>query len=97
LRSFEATSIAEERRDYSVSEPNGTAGVAKIPEEQANAIRKLAHDLSNALEIIVQSSYLLSTTELDELGRKWVGLLDQGTQQAAGLNRDLREYIRANT
>lgn len=71
--------------------------VARIPAEQANAIRKLAHDLSNALEIIVQSSYLLSTTELDELGKKWVALLDQGTQQAAGLNRELREYVRANT
>ncbi|HWZ13294.1 MAG TPA: hypothetical protein VNX22_09160 [Acidobacteriaceae bacterium] len=78
-------------------ETTGAAGVAKIPEAQANAIRKLAHDLSNALEIIVQSSYLLSTTELDELGRKWVTLLDQGTQQAAGLNRELREYIRNNT
>jgi hypothetical protein len=80
-----------------VREPTGAAAVAKIPEEQANAIRKLAHDLSNALEIIVQSSYLLSTTELDELGQKWVALLDQGTQQAAGLNRELREYIRKNT
>jgi hypothetical protein len=83
--------------DTSVSDPNGAASAAKIPQEQANAIRKLAHDLSNALEIIVQSSYLLSTTDLDELGKKWVGLLDQGTQQAAGLNRELREYIRANT
>jgi hypothetical protein len=79
-----------------VNETTRTAS-AKIPAEQANAIRKLAHDLSNALEIIVQSSYLLSTTELDELGKKWVALLDQGTQQAAGLNRELREYVRANT
>ena len=81
----------------SVNEDTRTATAAKIPAEQANAIRKLAHDLSNALEIIVQSSYLLSTTELDELGQKWVALLDQGTQQAAGLNRELREYVRANT
>lgn len=80
-----------------MNEDSRTATVAKIPVEQANAIRKLAHDLSNALEIIVQSSYLLSTTELDELGKKWVALLDQGTQQAAGLNRELREYVRANT
>lgn len=80
-----------------MNENTSTSDVAKIPEEQANAIRKLAHDLSNALEIIVQSSYLLSTTELDELGKKWVALLDQGTQQAAGLNRELREYVRANT
>ena len=74
-----------------------TSVATKIPAEHADAVRKLAHDLSNALEIIVQSSYLLSTTELDELGKKWVALLDQGTQQAAGLNRELREYVRANT
>lgn len=80
-----------------MSEDTGAALVAKIPHAQADEIRKLAHDLSNALEIVVQSSYLLSTTKLDELGKKWVGLLDQGTQQAAELNRELREYIRANT
>lgn len=80
-----------------MSEISDKSPTPKIPLEQANVIRKFAHDLSNALEIIVQSSYLLSTTELDELGKKWVALLDQGTQQAAGLNRELREYIRANT
>ncbi len=80
-----------------MSEDTGAALVAKIPHAHADVIRRLAHDLSNALEIVVQSNYLLSTTDLDEPGKKWAGLLDQGTQQAAELNRELREYIRANT
>ena len=33
-----------------------------IPGRVAVEMRRLAHDLSNALEIIVQTSYLLSTT-----------------------------------
>lgn len=68
-----------------------------IPQEQAAEIRRLAHDLSNALEIIVQANYLLSTAPLDETTRQWATLLDQGVQQAAGINRTLREYIRDNS
>ena len=68
-----------------------------IPEEQAKEIRRLAHDLSNALEIILQTSFLLGTVELDEDARKWRSMLDNGVQQAAEINRKLREYIRANS
>lgn len=68
-----------------------------IPQEQAIEIRRLAHDLSNALEIIVQANYLLSTAPLDETTRQWASLLDQGVRQAAGINRTLREYIRENS
>ncbi len=68
-----------------------------IPLEQATEIRRLAHDLSNALEIIVQANYLLATTAIDATAKEWQKLLDQGVQQAASINRDLREYIRANS
>ncbi len=34
----------------------------------AKTIRELAHDLSNALEIIMQSSFLLSTLDLGKMG-----------------------------
>ena len=37
-----------------------TPSVPTIPAEQAKEIRRLSHDLSNALEIIVQANYLLS-------------------------------------
>ena len=68
-----------------------------IPEEQAKEIRRLAHDLSNALEIVLQTSFLLGTVPLDEDAQKWRSMLDNGVQQAATINKTLREYIRANS
>jgi len=68
-----------------------------IPEEQAKEIRRLAHDLSNALEIVLQTSFLLGTIELDEDAKKWRGMLDNAVQQAAEINRQLREYVRSNS
>jgi hypothetical protein len=68
-----------------------------IPTEQAEHIRRLCHDLSNALEIVVQTNYLLGMLELDENGRQWHTMLDQGVQQASNVNRELRDYIRANS
>jgi len=65
--------------------------------EQAEKIRTYSHDLSNALEIIIQTSYLLSMIELDENGRQWCQMLDQGVQQAAKVNRELRDYIHENS
>ncbi len=65
-----------------------------IPEDLAIEIRKLAHDLSNALEIIVQTSYLLGTAELKEPASDWLRMLDGGVQKALDLNLELRTYIR---
>jgi hypothetical protein len=70
---------------------------ASIPPDIATEMRRLAHDLSNALEIIVQTSYLLGTLELSENGKQWLQLLDKGVHQATDLNRELRQYIRSNT
>ncbi|HZZ40099.1 MAG TPA: hypothetical protein VFE06_13275 [Acidobacteriaceae bacterium] len=68
-----------------------------IPEAQAKEIRRLAHDLSNALEIVLQTSFLLGTVPLDDDAKKWRTMLDNGVQQAAEVNRQLREYIRSNS
>lgn len=68
-----------------------------IPSEQAREIRRLAHDLSNALEIIVQANYLLGAISHDESAKQWIQLLDNGVSQAAGINRSLRDYIVANS
>ncbi len=70
---------------------------ALIPLEQAEKIRILSHDLSNALEIIIQTSYLLGLLELDENGRQWQKMLDNGVLQAASINRELRDFVRANS
>ncbi len=71
--------------------------VEVIPEELALEIRKLAHDLSNALEIIVQTSYLLSTAELKEPASQWLEMLDSGVTKALDINLALRTYIKTHT
>jgi hypothetical protein len=63
-------------------------------EASVKEIRRLLHDMNNALEIILQTSYLLGTLELGEDGREWHRMLEQGVHQAATLNRELREEIR---
>jgi hypothetical protein len=68
-----------------------------IPEELAIEIRRLAHDLSNAIEVIVQTSYLLSMAELKEPASDWLRMLDGGVNKALEVNLQLREYIKKNT
>ena len=60
-------------------------------------IRRLAHDLSNALEIIVQTSYLLNMAELKEPASDWLRMMDTGVTKALDLNMQLREYIKVHT
>jgi hypothetical protein len=67
--------------------------VLAIPEEDAAEIRRLIHDLSNALEIIVQTSYLLSMGEEDPTRKQWLGMLDGGVKQASTLSGELRTYV----
>ena len=69
---------------------------SEIPEELALEIRKLAHDLSNALEIIVQTNYLLGTVELKEPASEWLRMLDNGVNRALEINLALRTYIKAH-
>jgi len=68
-----------------------------IPEEQAKEIRRLSHDLSNALEIVLQTSFLLGTVSLGDDAQKWRTMLDKGVQQAAEINTKLRDYIRGHS
>jgi len=66
----------------------------KIPEDLSVEMRRIAHDLSNALEIIIQTSYLLSTVELKEPASDWLRMLDSGVQKAMSYNLELRNYIK---
>ncbi|MDR3745959.1 MAG: hypothetical protein P4K80_07520 [Acidobacteriaceae bacterium] len=77
------------------NDPQSSA--TEIPEELALEIRKLAHDLSNALEIIVQTSYLLGTVELKEPGGEWLRMLDNGVSKALDINLALRNYVKTHT
>jgi hypothetical protein len=69
----------------------------EIPEDLAVEIRRLAHNLSNALEIIVQTSFLLSTTEMKEPASDWLRMLEGGVQKALDINLELRKYIKDHT
>jgi hypothetical protein len=79
---FSMTSATEQNHPPSDGEPRKSA-------------RELAHDLSNALEIIMQSSFLLGTLDLGENGKQWHQLLDGGVERATAINRQLREALRA--
>lgn len=81
----------------SVNAAPGPDAGEKIPEDLAVEMRRLAHDLSNALEIIVQTSYLMGTVELKEPASDWMRLLDSGVQKAMDLNLELRTYIKQHS
>ena len=69
----------------------------KIPQEIARELRRLAHDLSNALETIVQATYLVSQGELPNSSRRWIEMMDQASQEAATINRKLRDILRSQS
>jgi hypothetical protein len=67
-----------------------------IPGCHAAEIRRLVHDLSNALEIVVQTNYLLKSAKLDESSQQWLGLMDNGVRQATEISASLRKYVVEN-
>lgn len=69
----------------------------KIPHEVSQQLRRLAHDLSNAMETVMQASYLLAHANLDENNKKWLSLIDQAARDAARINREIREILRSNS
>jgi hypothetical protein len=86
----------------SMTEPKNSlsqapSDVEMIPEDLSVEMRRIAHDLSNALEIIIQTSYLLSTVEMKEPASDWLLMLDEGVQKAMSLNLALRNYIKDHT
>jgi hypothetical protein len=83
----------QKRGSYDMTETNG-ATPTPLLQADAKEIRRITHDINNALEIIVQASYLVNTTALSDQAREWMKLLDMGIEQATGLNRELREFVR---
>jgi hypothetical protein len=66
-----------------------------VTPEPAKTVRELAHDLSNALEIVIQTSFLLGTLDLGENGKAWHKMLDDGVARATEINRQLRDALRS--
>ena len=69
----------------------------KLSQDLVKDLRVLAHDLSNALETIVQATYLLSQANPPENMVRGVELIDQSSQEAVRLNRKLREILRSQS
>jgi nitrogen-specific signal transduction histidine kinase len=69
----------------------------KLPAEVVANLRRLAHELSNSLETILQAAYLLNQSKLDENSAKWAQLIDTAAQDATRVNRQLREILRAQS
>ena len=89
------TSVLGSPRVLPRAEPSQKPAATLTPSETQVRLRSLAHDLSNSIETIMQAAYLLGQGQLDETGRKWFGLIDQGARDAARVNREIREILRA--
>ena len=96
--------MSESSSDLSPSPADQPAQLAQsgsspevMPPEVAKEIRRLTHDLSNALEILVQTSYLLGLAELKEPASEWLRMLEGGVTKATEINSALRSYIREHS
>jgi hypothetical protein len=67
----------------------------KLQSETISKLRTLSHDLSNYIETIMQASYLLAQAKLDENNKRWLDLIDKASQDAARVNREIREILRS--
>jgi hypothetical protein len=45
----------------------------------------------------MQASYLLAQAQLDDNNKKWLELIDKASQDAARINREIREILRAQS
>ncbi len=70
---------------------------AKMSPEVNKQLRSLAHDLSNSIETVMQATYLLSQSKLDETSKKWAELIDTAIRDAARINREIRDILRAQS
>jgi len=77
--------------------PSKMGNSPKIPPEVSSKLRSLAHDLSNAIETVMQAGYLLGQAKLDGDTKKWVALIDTASRDAARINREIRDILRANS
>lgn len=69
----------------------------KLADDITRRLRTLTHDLSNSLETIVQAAYLLGQAKLDAKSKQWVQMMDSAAQEAARVNREMREILRSQS
>ncbi|GAC1429871.1 MAG: hypothetical protein NVS1B11_09630 [Terriglobales bacterium] len=76
---------------------SGEQNPTKLPQNETSELRRLAHDLSNSLETILQAGYLLGQANFDTKEKKWIKLIDTASQDAARINRRIREILRSQS
>ena len=69
----------------------------KLSDETITTLRQLAHDLSNAIENVMQASYLLGQAKLGDQNAKWLALINTAAHDAARINRQIRDILRSNS
>jgi nitrogen-specific signal transduction histidine kinase len=98
VRDFSVLACASNWKLFFMVKPMPRKGTvqpkAKLQAEVAH-LRTLAHDLSNALEAILQASYLVSRGKLDADTKRWAQLIETSSQEAARINREIRKSLRA--
>ena len=77
------------------TEPTARAGTSKIPDEVVTRLYSLAHNLSNANATVMHASYLLGHAKLDKDTKQWVTIIDRACRDAASLNREMHDILRA--
>jgi len=68
-----------------------------LPADSIANLRKLAHDLSNSLETILQAAYLLGEVQLDGPQKKWARMIDTAARDAARINREIRAILKSQS
>ncbi len=68
--------------------------VKKMSRDVTADLRHLAHDLSNSIETIMQAGYLLGQTKLDANGKRWAKMIESAVDDAARINRGIRQILR---
>jgi hypothetical protein len=69
----------------------------KLGDETVTTLRTLAHDLSNAIENVMQASYLLGQAKLDDQNSKWLALINTAAGEAARINRQIRDILKSQS
>ena len=59
-------------------------------------LRTHAHDLSNSIETIMQASYLLQQSKLEDVSKRWADMIESAVRDAARINREIREVLRTH-
>ncbi len=67
----------------------------QISAELRTQLRALSHDLANSLETIMQVSYLIAQSNLDDDNKKWISLIDTAVRHSAKINKEIRDILRS--